>query len=382
MSIFGTDPNQQAQLALAAGLLGGRGSLNSIIGQALMGGQAAFQDASMFQQRKAVGESQMRRAQFEEEQARKAAEQRERDAAMLKAQFGQLPGPTADGSALMPKFDPMSMLGGGATPDAVMQAVQLQQAMTPKKAAPIKGGPGDQFFDPETHQKLFSVDPKPPAEDDFVARMRAAGIDPGSQQGRAMLMQKLRKDSTHQPPIAQISYGQPMPAVNPKTGEVELVRPDNKGGMTFSGVKPAPQDRDVKLPAELQRMQIAGETMDKLLVDYEKMLDKHDPRNPATQANPAVRAQMQSLKRNMELQFKELQALGALAGPDIEIMRQALADPFSVAGAYYGKDGLKAQIAESRKLVKLRKEAVSATQKPASASPAASAPEDPLGLRQ
>jgi hypothetical protein len=37
-----------------------------------------------------------------------------------------------------------------------------------------------------------------------------------------------------------------MPAVNPKTGKVELMRPDNKGGMTFTGVQPPPTDRDIR----------------------------------------------------------------------------------------------------------------------------------------
>lgn len=35
-----------------------------------------------------------------------------------------------------------------------------------------------------------------------------------------------------------VNFGAPIPAVNPQTGKVELVRPDNRGGMTFTGITP------------------------------------------------------------------------------------------------------------------------------------------------
>jgi hypothetical protein len=87
----------------------------------------------------------------------------------------------------------------------------------------------------------------------------------------------LTKQSTHQPQV-NVSYGAPMAAVNPATGKVELVRPDNKGGMTFTGVKPAPTDRDIR-PTDGQsnaalyasRMQEA----DKLINDLEGKYNRY-----------------------------------------------------------------------------------------------------------
>jgi hypothetical protein len=69
---------------------------------------------------------------------------------------------------------------------------------------------------------------------------------------------------------------------------------------------------------------------------------------------------MQSLMKNIQLQLKELQALGALAGPDLAIMEAALSDPFTMRGAYYGQQGLLAQIARARQLIDARKAATAA----------------------
>jgi hypothetical protein len=249
-----------------------------------------------------------------------------------------------------------------------MQALQLQQAMNPTRA-PIKLGEGDQLLDPTTF-KALAGNPKAPKPVDYNDL-----VIPGPD-GKPMLnpIALQARKAVAAAGATNVSFGTPMPAVNPNTGEVELMRPDNKGGMNFTGIKPPPQDRDVKLPAELQRMQIAGDAMDTLMNEYEGLLKKHNPRDPLTQANPEIRANIQSIKRNIELQFKELQALGALAGPDIEIMRQALSDPFTLQGAYFGRDGLLAQVRQARNLVKIRKDAVRNSQGRKPAVPAASAP--------
>ena len=63
-------------------------------------------------------------------------------------------------------------------------------------------------------------------------------------------------------------------------------------------------------------------------------------------------------------------------------MEAAVTDPFTFKGAFYGKDGLLAQIKQARNLITVRKQAVSAntgggstteTQQPAN--------NDPLGIR-
>ena len=205
---------------------------------------------------------------------------------------------------------------------------------------------------------------------------------PANSQLRAIYDNAIQKQTTHAPAATAISYGAPVIGVNPKTGEPELYRPDNKGGMSETGIKPPPQNRDTKMPAEIQRMNIAADTMDKMLNDYEAMLGKYNPRDPLVQGNPTIRAEFQSLMKGIQLQFKEVQALGALAGPDLGIMEAAITDPFTFKGAFYGKDGLMAQIKQGRNLLKTRREAiVKNTGQPT--PPGAAPPDsDPLGLRK
>jgi hypothetical protein len=81
-----------------------------------------------------------------------------------------------------------------------------------------------------------------------------------------------------------------------------------------------------------------------------------------------------------QLQFKEVQALGALAGPDLAIMEAAITDPFTLRGAYYGKDGLLGQIKQSRRLLMQRKQATDLNIKGSGNTPPAAVDADPLGL--
>jgi hypothetical protein len=129
-----------------------------------------------------------------------------------------------------------------------------------------------------------------------------------------------------------------------------------------------------KLPAEIQRMNIAADTMTKLLNDYEGLVRQNNPRDPTVQGSPALRADMQSLMKNIQLQFKELQALGALSGPDLAIMEAALTDPFTFRGAIYGQEGLLNQIRRSRELISARRQATTDNTKAAANRPAAAQP--------
>lgn len=73
------------------------------------------------------------------------------------------------------------------------------------------------------------------------------------------------------------------------------------------------------------------------------------------------------------MQYKELISLGALAGPDLQIIGDALSDPFTFKGAYYGKDGLLAQVGRARQLIEERRRAMQADAGAAADQPAAPA---------
>jgi hypothetical protein len=324
--------------------------------------------------------AQMKEAQEREKQRRTMAQQFNQTGAQ---QAASLPGgPTEANAAKIPQMP------GGFDANGYMQALLGQGDLEGAGQAARFTPKAPEDFTLSEGQTRHGADGKVKAsgaqrQSDFE-RMISAIYPPGSPEYVRIMRDKITKDSTHQPPV-QVSYGAPVAGVDGK-GNPVFFQPSKDGKTPPTLVpdfKPAPQNRDTKLPAELQRMQIAGDAMESLLGDYENMLRKHSPRDPMVQANPAVRADMQALKRNIELQLKELQALGALAGPDVQIIRESLTDPFSFTGALYGKDGLLSQAQRSRQLIKVRREAVSKSQGKQPDAPAAPQQnDDPLGLRK
>lgn len=375
------DPRKAGLLSAAFGLLGQQGFGNA----GLLGMQASQQARSRALQEK--------RQSLQDELVKNQLDQQRREAELSKlpGRFFRAPtDPVVDATGGMetaPENPNNSNAGamdyrgliqaymGAGAPERAMQTLQLQSAMNPTRA-PVKLGAGEKLLDPTTYKPL--AENQKPVEDSEAIRDLKTIYGDGTPAYRAALERLGIKKTTHSPPV-QVSYGQPVAGVD-AAGNPVFFQPDKGGGAPaiVPGVKPAPQNRDTKLPAELQRMQIAGDAMVGLLDKYEKLIKDNNPRDPMVQANPAIRANIESVKRNLELQFKELQALGALAGPDIDIMRQALADPFSFKGAFYGREGLLAQTKQARELVKLRSDAVLKSQGQAQPKPTDN---DPLGIR-
>lgn len=388
-----SDEGMQALGLLAAA---GPSATPMSFGQRLFGAmqqdQARRTEAEDRKMRLQMQQMQMQQMLLQQETAKRAA-QRQATLEALPGQFMQ-PGmkpETMDnrdvgqpGEAPIPKtqFD----LGGYANElfrYDPLTALQLRTSMQKdNKRTTLKAG--ETVFD-ESGKPLFGLPAAPDKQEQSpIAKLMAEmnALPPGSPM-RAVYQNAITKATTHQPGVS-VSYGQPVAGVD-ASGNPVFFQPAKGGGAPaiVPGVKPAPQNRDTKLPAELQRMQIAGDSMVQLMDDYEGLLKKHNPRDPMVQMNPTIRADMQSLKRNIELQFKELQALGALAGPDIEIIRQSLSDPFSMSGAFYGRDGLLSQVKRSRDLVRIRAQAVQSSQGKPPPAAGAAPPEnsDPLGLR-
>ena len=171
----------------------------------------------------------------------------------------------------------------------------------------------------------------------------------------------------------QVSFGTGLIPVIGPDGQPALAQASNRGGAQIvPGMKPMPPGKG-NVPAEIRRMDIAATTMGNLLNEYEAFLKTNNPRDPLVQMNSAKRADAQSLLKNIQLQFKELQGLGALAGPDLSIMEAAITDPFTFKGAYYGSGGLLAQIGRARQLIEERRRAMQADAGAAADQPAAPA---------
>lgn len=110
MGNLGTDdPQKAAYLALASGLLAGKGNFGQVAGQAMMGSQEAFQNAKKMQQ-----QAELQRAQMQEYAAQSALRQAQakklEDAATRQAQFSQALNPTPVSGIQA------ASLGGGPTP--------------------------------------------------------------------------------------------------------------------------------------------------------------------------------------------------------------------------------------------------------------------------
>jgi hypothetical protein len=102
---FGTDdPRQAAYLALASGLLSGRGNFGQVAGQAAMGGQEAFQSARKAQVQQKLIEAQMADAAAQ-------AKQREQESARLEAIMKMIPGMSQSGVQGTPGQSAGSMQG-------------------------------------------------------------------------------------------------------------------------------------------------------------------------------------------------------------------------------------------------------------------------------
>lgn len=192
------------------------GGLLQALGQAQAWQQNADDRATAAEERKQRAamqalQQQLLQAQIAQGQAQAADQARARaqadtDARLLRQQFTPLPGPTPDGSPLMPRADVGGMLGQGASLQSVQQALALQQAMQKPAAPNVKLSPGEQIFSPDG-KPLFGVPAapdKPPAPRD-LARLLAEmqHLPPGSP-ARKLYEQQIAKITTHQP-AAQVS---------------------------------------------------------------------------------------------------------------------------------------------------------------------------------
>lgn len=373
-NIFGStgDPERDAARnrgLLAAGLqlMQAKGRLFPALGQAGMAGLGASDQYAQQSQAAQARQLQQRMAQLQMQQL-----QREEQIADLPRQV-MMPGggPAVDATGGMDTAteNPNNIARAqglnlneyfrrlqGIDP---VRAAKVAEMLAPKPQAPLVTKPGEIARNPVTGEILWQ---NPAEAKTGEAPSAVKEYEFAKAQGYKGTFEQWKRDQ--KPEGVNVSFGSPIPAINPKTGEPEFVRPDNKGGMNFTGVRPPPQNRDTKMPAEIQRMNIAADTMEKQLTRYETWLKSNNPRDPTVQMSPARRAEMQSLMKNLQLQYKELAALGALTGPDLDLMEKALSDPFSVRGAFYGKDGLLSQIGQARELVKERREAMAKSQAP------------------
>lgn len=157
--------------------------------------------------------------------------------------------------------------------------------------------------------------------------------------------------------------------VNPK-GQISGV--SGAGGLTPS--------------ADAQKAEIGAGVLTKTLARYKGMLsspdgkrDGYNPRNPIDRMNGTTKAALNAAYKTAQLQLKDLNALGVIAGPDMELIEGQLIDPTSFKASRVGVEGLFAGIQQVEQFIKDRVETQRAYYSGQNGTPSADA--DPLGIR-
>ena len=99
-----------------------------------------------------------------------------------------------------------------------------------------------------------------------------------------------------------------------------------------------------KLSTDVQRQITGIVSTDKDIGELRRLLQTFDPRNPADQLDSAKRAQIQSVGKQLQMNLKEAAALGALSGPDMDIVLGMLDDPVGAMAALKGRPALLAKL--------------------------------------
>ena len=250
-------------LQAAAPKAGGRTG----IGEGLLGAFQGLEQRKAAQQDRAMRQQQMdmqrQQQALQLQQMQRQDQQQDTDTAALRGLFQPLPGPTQDGSQLRRGFDPAGMLQAGASPQALQQAMQLDQLVNPRAKPPefkVVNGSLVRIGGDGNVSEAFRA-PEKPVADEFTRALTAAGLDPNSPQARALAMQRLTKMATHAPQTTNVTLGSPVPVTLPD-GSQALVQPPNRPGeppqiMRLPGGDPLRPKKDDKPLTEAQAKAVA-----------------------------------------------------------------------------------------------------------------------------
>jgi hypothetical protein len=214
-----SEPGRNAQLALAAGLLGGKGSFGSILGNSMLGAQDTYRSSKKDQQAAELNAAHLSEIKLraEAEQRRIAAEQRALAAQeafrgsltspQMQASQAALSGgggPTVANAAQIPKTDPTQDLMYKAMQGGLMSPLDYVK-MTQKDTAPIKLGKDDRLIahgtTPGTFKELIGAAPtKEDATSDWKNYSRAV-----SQGYSKSFEQFLTEDANRKAPKVSVS---------------------------------------------------------------------------------------------------------------------------------------------------------------------------------
>jgi hypothetical protein len=259
------------EIALAAGLLSGRGNLGGIMGRSLMDAQRAYLATSEDKRRNKASDLQAQQMQMMLAQAEQERQQR-RKMDEFRSRL-PVPGVGPDGMG-PPHASQADLLSHEAVRSGFGNPLEYINSLR-KDKSPIKLGAGESLLDPTNFQPL-ATNPKEGSEDKDVAFLKLLHGD-NTPAFWAAMKQLETKRTTHQPAATQNNFGPPLPIALPGGGTGYIQPPTAPGrpsqilklpGTDTPAVKPTEVPASTK--KDIANNNVSLQKVDKALALLEK----------------------------------------------------------------------------------------------------------------
>ena len=281
--------------------------------------------------------------------------------------LGQMPSPTET-----QQYDPVSNPGTGPLvdgmevpkdPRALAQATQawamkapqgmegvqnfaLQQAMTaPQRQAEMEQRAADRMQE----LQLRSIDARATAAERVAAQKEIAQMQIDARKDMAHLAASLRPPPAPHTSIAYSPDGK---------GYLVDMRTGAQSPLENIGKVPGAGGAGAKLPIQAQKLQSSLQNLESGLNAYEQLLKQYNPQS-GDALTPEKRAALSSAFGDLRMQLKGAYELGAITGPDMQVLEGVLTDPTGplgmAKGAIRGNKTFDAQITQTRAALERQK---------------------------
>jgi hypothetical protein len=281
--------------------------------------------------------------------------------------LGQMPSPTET-----QRYDPVSNPGTGPLvdgmevpkdPRALAQATQawamkapqgmegvqnfaLQQAMTaPQRQAEMEQRAADRMQE----LQLRSIDARATAAERVAAQKEIAQMQIDARKDMAHLAASLRPAPAPHTSIAYSPDGK---------GYLVDMRTGAQTPLESIGKVPGAGGAGAKLPTQAQKLQSSLQNLESGLNAYETLLKEYNPQT-VDALTPEKRAALSSAFGDLRMQLKGAYELGAITGPDMQVLEGVLTDPTGplgmAKGAIRGNKTFDAQITQTRAALERQK---------------------------
>lgn len=230
-----------------------------------------------------------------------------------------------------------------------MEGVQnfaLQQAMTaPQRQAEMEQRAADRMQE----LQLKAMDIRATAAERFAAQERLLQMQLEGKKDMLHVAAALRPAPA---PHTSIAYG--------PDGKGYLVdmRTGAQSPLENIGKVPGAGAGGVKLPIQAQKMQSSLQNLESGLNAYEKLLKQYNPQS-GDALTPEKRAAIATAFGDLRMQLKGAYELGAITGPDMQVLEGVLTDPTGplgiMKGAIRGNKTFDAQISQTRAALERQK---------------------------